>query len=329
MSRLSLRCNLTGNAERLKHENSASVEPVLRLSVTAASHRYRLDDYIAERVPELSRMRLHRLIEEGAGIVNGVSRPPGYRLAKGDSVSFCADLDAPTSMKPERIPIDILFEDEWLAVVDKPAGMVVHPCGHHRDGTLANALAYHWNVANKSGEVVRPGIVHRLDRSTSGLIVVARTQEALSRITISFQKKQVEKRYIGLVHGSPKPPNGEWRAPIGNDPNANPRWGVRPEGRPGHTRYETIDRFAEYSLIRMEPVTGRTNQLRLHSAHFGCPIAGDDLFGRGYLRGLERLFLHAHRLKFRHPENNDWMEFESALPPELRTFLDALEPAEA
>jgi 23S rRNA pseudouridine1911/1915/1917 synthase len=201
--------------------------------------------------------------------------------------------------------------------------MVVHPVGRHRTGTLVNALAHHFNVAGAADPPIRPGLVHRLDRSTSGLMVVAKSQEALSRLTVQFQQKTVRKQYLALVHGRVAADEGEWFAPIGSDPEAWPRWGVRETGREALTRFHVRERLGAWTLLELEPVTGRTNQLRLHAAHFGHPILGDDLFGRGLEPGLDRLFLHARHLELTHPLHRVACAFHSELPPELSAYLDA------
>jgi 23S rRNA pseudouridine1911/1915/1917 synthase len=291
----------------------------------------RLDRVLAARVPQVSRMRLRQALEQGAVRVNGEVRPPGWRVEAGDRVTLDLDLDQQTAMTPEPLPLSILHEDAALIVVEKPAGMVVHPAGRHRSGTLANALAYHFNVAGGAEPPVRPGLVHRLDRATSGIMVVAKTQaslrtsagSALRRLTIDFQERRVEKRYLALVHGAVEAEEGAWEAPIGSDRRAFPRWGIREEGRPAVTRYRVRERLPSHTLLELEPVTGRTNQLRLHGAHFGHPIAGDDLFGRGPEPGLDRLFLHAYRLAFTHPGTGERLVFESPLPPPLAEYLES------
>jgi len=284
----------------------------------------RLDRILADRIPALSRMRLRQALDQGAVLVDGEPQAAGWRATAGAAVVADVDQSSATAMTPEPIPLTVLFEDEWLVVVDKPAGMVVHPVGRHQSGTLLNALAHHFNVAGGADPPIRPGLVHRLDRSTSGLMVVAKTQVALSRLTVQFQQKLVRKQYLALVLGRPATGAGEWSAPIGSDPEAWPRWGVRETGRPALTRYQVREQLAVHALVELEPVTGRTNQLRLHSAYFGHPILGDELFGRGPEPGLERLFLHAHRLEFTHPAHRQPCAFESALPTELSTFLEAI-----
>jgi 23S rRNA pseudouridine1911/1915/1917 synthase len=293
----------------------------LEFIVRAGEAGERLDRVLAARVPSLSRMRLRQALDEGGVSVNDLIRPAGWRVSAGDSVRLEADLDEPSAMTPEPIPLSILAEDEHLVVVDKPSGMVVHPAGRHRGGTLANALAYHFNVAGEADPPVRPGMVHRLDRATSGLMVVAKTQRALSLLTVEFQQKRVRKRYLGLVHGRLDADQGEWEAPIGSDPEATPRWGVRPAGRSARTRFQVCQRLPRHTLLELEPVTGRTNQLRIHSAHFGHPVAGDELFGRGPEPELGRLFLHAHRLAFTHPASGRPCSFESPLPAALLEYL--------
>lgn len=282
----------------------------------------RLDDVLAGRVSWLSRMRLRQLLDGGTVRVNQAPRAAGWRVRAGDQVLAPLPEDAATAMTPEPIPVNVLYEDAWLAVVEKPAGMVVHPAGRHQSGTLANALAHHFNVVGAADPPVRPGMAHRLDRAASGLMVIARTQEALSRLTVEFQQKRVRKRYLALVHGIVEAEGGDWEAPIGSDPETTPRWGVREGGRPAHTRFRVLRRLPAYTLLELEPVTGRTNQLRLHCAHFGRPIAGDALFGRGPEPGLDRLFLHAFALAFNHPGTGEWMEFESPLPDDLQNLLD-------
>jgi 23S rRNA pseudouridine1911/1915/1917 synthase len=290
--------------------------------VDASEGRERLDRVLASRIPAVSRMWLRGALDQGEVRVNGQPRPAGWRVDAGDAIHLALPPEASTAMAPEPIPLSVVFEDGRLIVVDKPAGMVVHPAGRHRSGTLANALAHHFNVAGGADPPIRPGMVHRLDRATSGLMVVAKDQQALSRLTVQFQRRQVEKAYLALVHGRVTDDAGEWDAPIGSDPEATPRWGVRESGRPACTRFRVVERLGAHTLLELEPVTGRTNQLRLHCAHFGHPIVGDELFGRGPKPGLGRLFLHAFRLGFEHPETGERLRFEAQLPAELRACLE-------
>jgi 23S rRNA pseudouridine1911/1915/1917 synthase len=293
----------------------------------------RLDAFLAGRFGEISRMRLRQAIAEGEVTVNGVGQTAGWKLRAGDVVQVEFGDVGPTAMTREAIPVPILFEDPHLVVVEKPAGMVAHPTAHWRGGTLVNALAYHFN-REPGAPVVRPGLVHRLDRLTSGLMVVTKSDTMLSRLTAQFHDRQVEKRYMALVYGEIPGDEGSISAPIGRDASLRPRWGVRPEGRPAETRFRVAERLPGWTLLEMEPVTGRTNQLRIHAAHAGHPIVGDPEFGRDVMAEryaalaeaapAHRLFLHAAHLAFRHPVTGDWLSFTSPLPVELADYLSCL-----
>ncbi len=289
----------------------------------------RLDEILAARVAQVSRMRLRHWLDQGEVRVNGDPQAAGWRARACDRVSLELPDGTSTAMDPEPIPLSIIYEDEHLIVIRKPAGMVVHPAGRHRSGTVVNALAHHFNVAGAADPPIRPGVVHRLDRATSGVMVFAKTQRALSLLTVQFQQKRVEKRYQAVVHGRMAEGAGEWSAPIGADPEATPKWGVRPEGREALSRYRVLERRGDYTLLELEPVTGRTNQLRLHAAYFGHPIVGDELFGRGPEPRVGRLCLHAARLAFRHPADGTLQCYESPLPGEIREFLDRLPAGDA
>jgi 23S rRNA pseudouridine1911/1915/1917 synthase len=329
-----------------------------RFYITPAEGGRRLDEFLAAQLGGLSRMRIAALLESGACLVNRIAAPAGYHLTPGDHIELTFDDATPTAMSPEPIPLEILHEDDHLVVVVKPAGMLVHPTRSVKTGTLLNGLAYHLNrlrieesgFALNSGSqsntepeespgrnpsVIRPGLVHRLDRATSGLMVVAKTQRALSVLSVHFHRRLVEKRYVALVHGNPEYVSLEIDAPIGRDPDRRPRWWVRDSGRPARTRVEVRERFGDRTLVELEPVTGRTNQLRIHCAYGGHPIVGDEMYGglgvsngdglseeesKPYLgsRGL-RLCLHAWRLAFHHPVGGGWVEFRTSLPGDWPT----------
>lgn len=323
--------------------------------------RQRLDQFLASRFGTLSRMRIANLIEAGACCVNGAAGRAGYRLLAGDAVEITVDEDAPTSMFPEPIPLDVIHEDDQLVVIVKPAGMLVHPTLSVKSGTLANALAYHLNRPRNQDEgsmidpsssihnpqpVTRPGLVHRLDRATSGLMVVAKTPRALAILSRHFRKRLVEKRYFALVHGCVDQESGSINAPIGRDADQLPHWRIMEEGKSAETRFEVIERLDRATLLELEPVTGRTNQLRIHCAYMGHPIVGDEMYDQSGLRisdcglgsegsaGQEspiqnpqsaiRLCLHAWKLAFHHPANGDWMEFTASAPAEITELADAL-----
>lgn len=302
------------------------------LEVNPEEAGLRLDAFLAARFGGISRMRLRQAIAEGEVTVNLVGRTAGWKLRAGDRVQVQFGDVGPTAMTPEAIPVPVWFEDAFLAVVEKPAGMVAHPTKHWRGGTLVNALAHHFN-RQEGAPVVRPGLVHRLDRLTSGLMVVAKSEPILSRLTTAFHERRVEKRYLALVYGVVAAEEGVIAAPIGRDASLRPRWGVRPEGRPAETGFRVRERFSSVTLLAMEPVTGRTNQLRIHAAHAGHPIVGDPEFGRDLVavRCVDpavppppRLFLHAGHLAFSHPATGEWLSFTSPLPPELADYLSLL-----
>lgn len=282
----------------------------------------RLDEFLAERLGALSRMALADLLEEGACSVNGNEAPAGYHLSTGDVVEIAFDPSAQTAMTPEPLALEILYEDDCLLVLNKPAGMLVHPTRAEKSGTLANALAYHLNKArNQQAETshIRPGLVHRLDRATSGLMVVAKTQRALSTLTRHFHRRLVEKKYLAVVRGRVCEDEMEIEAPIGRDAEAWPRWRVMETGKKARTRLSVLERRADKTLVELEPVTGRTNQLRIHCAHVGHAIAGDSWYGVD--DDAERLCLHAAQLAFHHPATGEWLEFTEPMPEGMKKIL--------
>ena len=319
----------------------------------------RLDEFFASRFAGISRMRIATLIEAGACLVNGTAAPAGYHIALDDAVDISFDAVDPTAMTPEPIPLEIVYEDSDIIVVVKPSGMLVHPTMKVKTGTLANALAYHlnksliedgrWTIESLSSTrnatipVTRPGMAHRLDRATSGLMVVAKTPRSLAVLSRHFRKRLVEKRYVALVKGAVIPESGVISASIGRDPETRPQWRVMESGREAETRFTVLERMRLATLLELEPVTGRTNQLRIHCAHIGHPIVGDAMFGtlldsnkevqdallsRNVLQSESqesefepRLCLHAATLAFHHPSKGDRMEFKSRLPAEFRGII--------
>ena len=304
-----------------------------------ASASQRLDEFLAARFAGLSRMRLARVVEAGACAVNGTQGAAGQKLSVGDLVEVVLDSEEPTAMTPEALPLQIVYEDDELLVVDKPAGMLVHPTRAIKTGTLANALAYHVNRLRNRGDndllspnqqsFIRPGLVHRLDRATSGLLVVAKTQRALSILSRHFHHRQVEKRYLALLDGRVAADECEIDAPIGRDAEARPQWRVLATGRPAQTRLRVLERGNAATLVELEPVTGRTNQLRIHCAHAGHAIVGDEWYASEHNKVEQtratRLCLHAARLAFHHPSGGRWLEFTSPLPAEIAAAFAASE----
>lgn len=294
--------------------------------------RIRLDDYLFERFGSLSRMYLRELVKTNQVILNGEFPNVGTRVRANDFIEINIDMSRGTSMQPEDIPLDIVYEDAWIIVVNKPAGMLVHPTHKDKNGTLLNALTFYLNEkkltqSRKDAKVVRPGLVHRLDKETSGLMVIAKTVEIHRRLAREFMKKRVEKRYVALVDGVIAENEGEIESRIGRYAEKK-IWDVKEDGKTSVTRFRVLDRFADMTLVELEPVTGRTNQLRIHCASIGHPIVGDIQRGG---RNFERLCLHAGKLGFRHPQTNAKLDFETAIPnvfslseltAKLPTFLD-------
>jgi 23S rRNA pseudouridine1911/1915/1917 synthase len=288
----------------------------LQFRIGADESEVRLDRFLASRIGSLSRMRINALLSEGACAVNQETRAAGYHLQPGDVVEISIEDEEASAMTPEAIPLDVVYEDADIIVIDKPAGMLVHPTRAEKSGTLLNALSYHLN--REATKLVRPGLVHRLDRATSGLMVAAKTERSLSILTRHFHHRLVEKRYIALVEGIVEKDELTIEAPVGRNPEAHPKWNVSTDGRHAETRLRVIERRARATLVELEPVTGRTNQLRIHCAHMGHAILGDEWYGEA---SAPRLCLHAARLSFHHPSGGRWMQFSSPLPEEIRRLL--------
>jgi 23S rRNA pseudouridine1911/1915/1917 synthase len=296
--------------------------------ITPEDARQRLDVFLASRIGELSRMRIANLLAAGACSVNQQPERAGYHIAVDDLIEMTLDDTISTSMSAENIALEILHEDEQIIILVKPSGMLVHPNRNTKSGTLANALAYHLNRQSAPPQsVVRPGLVHRLDRATSGLMVVAKTQKALSILTKHFHKRLVKKLYLAVVEGGLKEDYGYIIAPIGQDETQQPpRW-VMEDGKYAETGFRVIERRQGATLVELEPVTGRTNQLRIHCAYIGHPILGDAMYGSKSGVGSQesgvqtpdftRLCLHAARLEFHHPAGGQWMQFHAPLPEEV------------
>lgn len=294
----------------------------------AGAEHERFDQFLALRLPTLSQTRIRRAIAEGDALVNGAAAAKGMRLDPGDRVSLTIAANERSSATPEPIALDVLYEDAELIIVNKPAGLLVHPSRTEKSGTLTNALAYHF--LQTSGAPLRPGLLHRLDRDTSGVVAIAKTDRAHRIIAKAFRLRRVAKRYLALVNGLVADDAGEIDAPIGRDATGWPRWQVMSDGRPAQTRYTVRQRFAAHTLLELEPLTGRTHQLRLHCAALGHPIAGDRVYGikpeddAGQLVCSSQL-LHAHRLAFRHPSTGQEMTFIAPLPPAMIEALEKLE----
>ena len=284
----------------------------------------RLDKFLADRNPNLSRSRIKRLISEGMVSVDGAPRNAGFRLRAGQSVLMkLPDEPAPAYMMPQNIPLSIVHEDDDLLVVDKPAGMPVHPGVGHPDSTLVNALLGMYPAIGAVGGAARPGLVHRLDKDTSGLIVVSRNDRAHESLTAQFKQRTVAKLYLALVVGALAPPEAVIEAPIGRDPNDRKKMAIVENGRQSTTQYKTVANFRGCAYAEALPKTGRTHQIRVHFASIGHPVVSDTLYGRPDPR-LERHFLHAARLDFDHPVTGERVAFESPLPDDLQSLIDSM-----
>jgi len=292
--------------------------------------KFRLEDYLCEKFPHLSKMYLRERVKFEKCEVNGVAENRGFKLRKDDFIEIEVDLERETAMRPEAIPVEIIFEDAEILVVSKAAGMLVHPTHRDKNGTLLNALSYYLNsrfqisdsklekigsnnlesgIWNLESRIIRPGLIHRLDKQTSGLMVVAKTPRAHRILCNHFQKKRVEKKYLALVEGVVGEDSGTIVAPIGRFAEMK-YWNVKTDGKFSETRFLVKKRNADTTLLELEPVTGRTNQLRIHCAHSGHPIVGDVARGG---REFLRLCLHAYKLSFWHPNGNERMEFEKGI----------------
>lgn len=297
----------------------------------------RLDAFLASQLENWSRARLQKLIENEDILVNGKVAKPSYKLREHDEIEVELPPPATTGFAPENIPIDIVYEDETLLVVNKPPRLVVHPAAGTPSGTLANALAYHFQQLPDAGTGLRPGIVHRLDRDTSGLLVVAKTESALENLSDQFRGRTVFKSYVALVHGRVQSNSGRIDQPIARDPSNRTRMAVVRGGRNSLTLYRVRRTYDRFTLLDVELKTGRTHQIRVHLAWLKHPVVGDETYAAGRdntipdpqlrirIRNLNRQFLHAEKLAFVHPATKEIVRFESPLPAELSDFLAQLE----
>ena len=280
----------------------------------------RLDRYVCERLAELSRTRIQRLIADGHITVNEQVAKAGLKLNAGDRLKVILPPAPPSPLTPEAIPLNIIYEDDDLLVVDKPAGLTVHPAPGHPAHTLVNAILARFPRLAALSDSLRPGIVHRLDRDTSGVMVVAKNSSAQAKLVEQFRARSVAKAYLVLVKGKLTPESGVIEAPIGRDPRDRKRMAVVAKGREARTEYRVIKYIGDYTLLEVRPETGRTHQIRVHLSAIGYPVVGDRVYGvkSPY---LSRQFLHASRLSFNLPSTGEYMEFKSELPSDLAQAL--------
>ena len=318
-----------------------SSEPV-ELTVAPSQEGWRLDLFLVHHFPDYSRVHLRRVITAGGVKVDGQGGKPSYRLRPGQRVSIVLPEIPREAPQAEEIPLDILYQDDWVAVVNKPPGMVVHPARGHWSGTLASALQYHFGRRLSSvGGPTRPGIVHRLDRDTSGAILVAKHDLAHGKLAVQFQARTVRKEYFALVAGSPGRDRDVIEQPIGVHPRQREKMAIRRDeavSRAAQTFYEVLERFEGFAALSVLPKTGRTHQIRVHLGHIGCPVLCDRHYGgrgritRGEIRRdpvdtlvlLRRQALHARRLGFLHPETGRPIDIEAPLPDDIAAVLAEL-----
>ena len=295
------------------------------LSLVCETTDERLDSFIASVRSELSRSHVQRLVREERVLVNGAIAKVSLRLQPGDRVELFLPPPEPSHPVPEDIAVTILYSDDNVLVIDKPPGLSVHPAPGHPGGTLVNALLAHYPDIQEIGDRLRPGIVHRLDADTSGVIVVARTERAYHDLSEQFKEHSTTKVYQALVLGHPEPPEGIIEAPIARDTRNRKRMAIVEEGRQATTQYRTLERYDGYTLLEIMPRTGRTHQVRVHLSSIGYPVAGDRLYG-GRTALLQRQFLHAAKLGVRLPSSGEYTEFVSPLPSDLAETLAGLTP---
>jgi len=312
------------------------VSPVHRFTVPEHLAATRLDRCVADLHGEWSRSRVHRLIDDGRVLVNGEAGKPATPVAAGDQI----EVDEPPLQKldltAEDIPLVILHEDDELLVLDKPPGLVIHPAAGRHSGTLVNALLQHCSELSGIGGVERPGIVHRLDKDTSGLMVVAKTERAHLALSIAFRRREVEKCYLAVCFGVPAEPSGVIEGAVGRHPTERKQMAVVASGRPARTLYRVAERLAGTSLVECRPVTGRTHQIRVHMAHLGHAVVGDPVYSgrqwrnlldprhRAACRDFPRQALHAWRLAFHHPVTGERLAFEATPPADFEELLAVL-----
>lgn len=326
----------SSDQKALPADEASPDNETITLTVTETDAGTRLDAYLAAHVEGWSRARLQRLIEAGDVLVNSKLAKTSYKVSAKDEIEVELTPAPASNFTPENIPLEIVFEDTDVIVINKPAGLVVHPAAGIHSGTLANALTYHFQQLSNAGSM-RPGIVHRLDKDTSGLLVAAKTESGHENLTDQFRAREVFKSYVALVYGVVKQESGRIEQPIARDPRNRTRMAIVPDGRGALSLYKVRRSYGAFTLLDVELKTGRTHQIRVHLSWIKHPVVGDELYGggrdngvqdvqlRAQIRKLKRHFLHAEQLGFRHPQTGEQMRFVAPLPAELTNLLAMLE----
>jgi 23S rRNA pseudouridine1911/1915/1917 synthase len=312
--------------------------PILNFEVSVEDAGKRLDAYLAEKIENWSRSRLQKLIDDGDVLVNLKQTKSSHKIRENDEIEVELTELPVEIFEPENISLEIVYEDALLAVINKPAGMVVHPGAGVSSGTLANAVAYHFQIRNPQSAIRnRLGIVHRLDKDTSGLIVVAKTEDVHEKLSEQFHDREVYKSYVALVHGEMEKNAGTIDAPIAREKHNRLKMSVKHYGRHALSLWKVKKRFEKFTLLAVEIKTGRTHQIRIHLAHINHPVVGDETYNAGRdktikdvnirqkIANLNRFFLHAEKLSFTHPETKEKMKFTAPLPAELTELLEVIE----
>lgn len=289
-------------------------------------HKQRIDEFLFDKFHSLSKMYLRGVFKAGNCEINGYPANSGVKLKTNDFVEIEVDLERETAMRPENVALDIIYEEAEFLLVNKPAEMLVHPTHRDKNGTILNALSYYLNretleqrdsvenqIQNPKSKIVRPGLIHRLDKKTSGLLLIAKTARAHRILSDHFQRRLVEKKYLALVEGIVEKDAGEIIAPIGRYETTK-HWNIMETGKFAETHFQVRERYADTTLLELQPITGRTNQLRIHCEHVGHPIIGDEKRGG---REFSRLCLHAYKLSFHHPTHHQKLVFEIDLPTDF------------
>jgi 23S rRNA pseudouridine1911/1915/1917 synthase len=316
----------------------AESEP-LRLQVGHSIKERRLDKYLHSRFSNLSRRLIQDAIKAGSVKVNGRISKPSFKLSAGDKIDFALPEPPSKEILPEDIPLNIIYEDSDLIVLNKQPGMLVHPARGNTHGTLVNALAFYSDRLSSGLGEFRPGIVHRLDKDTTGVMVATKNDIAQWKIAKQFERRQVNKTYLSIVHGTPELTADHINAPLGIHPRIREKCAIRPEGgKEAITIYEIIESFRGFSLLKLIPKTGRTHQIRVHLAYLKHPIVADDMYGGRLVYPwqladaepavqepvISRVALHAHSLEFKHPTTDEMVQFEAPLPDDMQNLLDML-----
>jgi len=294
------------------------------ITITVSTDAGRIDKYLVNELKNISRSKIQLLIDERNILVNNEPTKSNYKVQAQDQIQISIPEPEPIDVLPEDIPLEIIYEDKDIAVINKPQGMVVHPAAGHNHGTLVNALLYHIKDLSGINGKIRPGIVHRLDKDTSGILVVAKNDEAHVKLSEQLQDRSMQRKYWAIVHGVLPHNHGTIDAPIGRDPKNRQQFTVVTGGKESISHFRVLERFKDYSLLEVSLETGRTHQIRVHLKYINFPIAGDEVYGpKKTLKGNGQ-FLHAHTIEFIHPRTRERMHFEAEVPSAFEEALEQL-----